>query len=189
MRFIKLLIQRILPPRPKPESRSEPAVATACPPDLRPTSVLQAPQPPVRLPINQTPETLADAIQYVRMGEPADYSDLVKWHTICGELRNKYKADALSELKKLLNNISAGSLSATEVAIDTALLDLQLVAPVQWVLDRKYEKNHSDGSRSYRLIRHWAVINPNGAFAITDLDGVIWLDRASACGTAFVAPP
>lgn len=188
MWFIKLLIQKMLGAAPVPANGNGSAVVAASPSAGSATLVMQAPQPPVRLQIDQIPQTLEDAITYVRMGEPTDYSDVVTWHNVCGQLRIRYKPHALNELANLLKNISMGSLRETENAIDTALLNLQMVAPVEWVLDRRHKKDHSDGSRSYRLIGHYAIINPNGAFAITDLNGVIWLDRASVCGTAFVNP-
>ncbi|WP_454728025.1 MULTISPECIES: hypothetical protein [Cupriavidus] len=172
-----------------PTNGSTPAVAAAPPPQDQHLATIQTPQLPVRLRLDQFPQTLADAIAYVRMGEPtSNYSDVVTWHNICGQLRNQYKAHALSELHDLLKNISTGSIKETENAIDTALLDLRILAPVDWVLDRMHLKDLSDGSRSYRLIGHYAVINRNGAFAITDLNGVIWLNQTSASGAAFVSP-
>lgn len=191
MGFIKSLIQKVLGTTPVPTNRSKPVVEDApLPPQGQQHALSQVPPPPVQLPVDQTPQTLADAIAYVRMGEPkSDYSDVVTWHNVCRQLRNKYKTHALNELHSLLHAISSDSLTQTEKAIDEALLKLQTLAPVDWVLDRRHMKDHSDGSRSYRLIGHYAKINPNGAFAITDLNHETWLAQESENGTAFVSPP
>lgn len=189
MGFIKSLIQKTLGTAPTPTSGSMPAMAAANPSQAQHLVEARAPQPRAQLPIDQIPQTLADAIAYVLMGEPkSDYSDVVTWHNTCDHLRNQYRGHALSELRELLNEISTSSLKETEDAIDIALLNLRMLAPVNWLLDRKHMKDHSDGSRSYRLIGHCAVINSNGAFAITDLNGVTWLNRPSERGTAFASP-
>lgn len=191
MGFIKSFIQKLLQTAPVPTNRIKPVMEDAPHPlqGQQPALILP-PQPPVQVPIDQTPQTLADAIAYVRMGEPkSDYSDVVTWHTVCEQLRVKYKTHALNELCNLLHAINSDSLTHTENAIDQALLNLQTLAPVAWELDRRYMQNHSDGSRSYRLIGHYAKINLNGAFAITDLNHKIWFAQESANGTAFVPIP
>ncbi|CAJ0726002.1 hypothetical protein DEE44_11410 [Ralstonia pickettii] len=189
MRFIKSLIQKMLGTTPVPTNGGKPTVVAALPQQAQHLAVMQGPQPPVQLPLDEFPQTLADAIAYVRMGEPkANPSGQITWHDTCAQLRKQYKAHTLNALHAQLKKISTGSLKDTEEAIDIALLNLRMLAPVKWMLGRDYVENHSDGSRSFRLIAHYAVINPNGAFAITDLDHVIWLHQPSASGTAFVSP-
>lgn len=190
MGFIKSFIETVRGTPPVSTNRSKAVVEEApLPLQGQQHASIQAPQPPVQLPVDQMPQTLADAIAYVRMGEPkSNYADVVTWHITCGEIRNQYKTHALNELRSVLQVINSDSLTETENAIDSALLKLQTLAPVDWVLDRRHMKDHADGSRSYRLIRHYAKINPNGAFAITDLKHETWLAQGSANGIAFVNP-
>lgn len=189
IKSIKSVIQKQLGTTPASTNPNKLLAAEANIPRERQEHPLhQTPRPAVQLPIDQIPQTLADAIVYVRMSEPIDIYDQITWHNICGQLRNQYKTQALQQLRRLLQAINSNSLAQTENAIDDALLKLQTLVPVVWVLERKHLKNLPDGSRSYRLIGHWAKINPSGAFAITDLNHKTWIAQASAIGTAFISP-
>lgn len=150
------------------------------------------PQPsgrPARIAIDVEPQTLDDAIAYVRMGEPSAASDQIVWYEICTKLRHQYKTLAIDELYKLLDNISANSGTQTEEAIVASLLELGRRAPVSWTLDNKYMSSHPDGSRTFRLARHQVTINPSGAFEVVHTDGSPWIVKPSASGSVFVTPP
>lgn len=188
MEFLRSVIQKIKGKFSVPASETTPKAATV-PTYPQNLGVSQVPKSPVFQPVDTMPETLEDAIAYVRMGEPSLTSEMIIWHDTCGKLRSKYKDHALKSLQDLLSKITTESLTETEDAIDKSLVDLQSVAPVDWTLVRTNRKDHRDGSRSYRLTGHIAIVNANGAFAITDLKGEIWFEQTSASGKPFVGPP
>ena len=130
MSFIRSFIHKVLGAIPFLKKLNKPVIEEApFPPHGQQDVLIQTPQPPVQLPVDQIPQTLAEAIAYVRMGEPkSSYSDVVTWHNICGQLRNKYKALALDELRGLLLAIHSDSLTETEKAIDKALLKLKVTS-------------------------------------------------------------